>query len=294
MNGSIAGGVYNDIMRKLLMVIMVLGVASLALGVQPTLTARQREQLATATDYSQQLDEAAWYPLLENVAGLDVTDKAGARYPDLVTLLTEPAAYRGELFVVEGLLAAPPRTLPRTARPGTWSGKLQQWVIQTDAQRDEVVLLYLVDPPSDATRPKVGDAVWTIARFFKVWDETRAADGKMRRYAVFVGRTVNRGGPGAGEAGGAGGVGKGGGSIGLGGGFTALVVAVVVLAGGFYYLRKRIAAQNSIDCDVPSRRENRHERGEDEAAEEDIGDPLPEDPVEALRELERRKTEIEG
>ncbi len=275
---------YNPRMAKALLSLLIsLSVSAGAWAAQPPLTDDQRQQLLTARDYSQQLDEAAWYPLLDNAGRMNSADKAGARYPDLEQLLSQPADFRGELFVIEGLLAAPPRTLPRLARPGPWSGRLQQWVIQTDSETDQVVLLYLVEPPADKERPKVGEPVWIVARFYKVWDERRDYDAKMLRYAVFVGRTVNAGGRGGG---GSAAQRKG---VGLGGGVSAVIAAVVVMAGGYYILRRRIAAQNQLGSERVSRRRRELEQAPDEPSADETDEPLPEDPVEALRELERRQ-----
>src|SRR5690606_20986373 len=116
----------------------------------PPLSEVQRAQLDTAADHSPLLDEAAWYPLIDNALAWQAGDVAGAAAPDYAALLATPQAARGALFLIEGQLARARRT--PIARPGPWGDALTEWAIVIDANEpddpadDRVAIAHLVDP----------------------------------------------------------------------------------------------------------------------------------------------------
>ncbi len=168
---------------------------SLALAAPP-LSDAQQQQLATAADHSPVFEEAALYALLTHVATWPAADDdrgtAGAMSLRDVLPLDEPANHRGELFVIEGRLAAIPRPFGTLSRLGPWDQRLRQWPILVEgvdasSQSEAVVLVYLLDNPAPADLPAVGTHVRAIARFYKLWTSPDL-EGRERNYLTFVGR----------------------------------------------------------------------------------------------------------
>lgn len=243
-------------------------------GTIPPLSIEQREQLATAGDRSPQWDEAALYPLLRNVLDWPLGSEQGATVPDYAALHTEPGAYRGELFLIEGVLAGPPRVVrQRLARAGPWEDNLQQWDVLVRREPDEVVIVLLVDPmPAEAMPQRGGRAVRLAGRFFKVLDYVDRQN-QPTRYLVFVGRSVKVAGdeargPESSTA------------------PLAVLLILVVLLLAAWMLMRRVLGTGFRPRPLSPRL-----RATSPPAEEDSppADPLPSDPIEALEQLRRRR-----
>jgi len=179
----------------------------------------------------------------------------------------------------------PQQTLrvPSTDRAGPWNDTLEQWPIIVDngGGYKDVVLVYLTDPPP---RPIKGDRIRTVGRFYKIW-QNENLEGRSQDFLVFVGRSaVNE--SRSGYRPGAGGIDSK--SI-----YTFIGILVLVLAAAFYFLRKAAANRPTPAQLRRQARENTRHRDDEPAPEEDAGPPLPEDPVKALDELQRRHDEAE-
>ncbi len=228
------------------------------------LTEPQQQQLATARDGGVEWDEAALYPLLENVLPWVRGDESGAKVPDYEALHLAPADHRGELFLVEGVLGGPPQQVRRRlARPGPWETNLQQWGVLFKRDPDEVAVVLLADPmPIDEAPRRGGAAVRLPARFYKIW---RFVDrqGQPTDYPVFVGKWVNVSGAKAAP------------SAPPGGGLTYWLVSAMLIAfAGWVALRWLARPSTSRRSPVPR---------EDGAAE----DSLPDNPADALAALDQ-------
>ncbi|MEM9915333.1 MAG: hypothetical protein AAF911_10250 [Planctomycetota bacterium] len=252
--------------------ISLLGAGS-AVGAIPDLSNAQQVQLDTADD-TRPPDEPAWTGLLANVASWDPAeavrnDVPGSTVPDYTKLLAEPEAYRGDLFVIKGAYAGRQRVMP-TVRSGPWGDSLVEWGVGVDS--DTVAMVYFVNPDGEMTPPREGQTVRLIARFYKLWVDVDA-DGVERTYPVFVGRSAAIVGQDTG------------GRVGA----AVLVGSIIILAGVLFLvmmLRARLGGQ-------ASRREKVQARLRDEAESwaEDAGhvEPLPDDPAEALEQLEQHR-----
>ena len=252
-------------------------------GGVPALTAAQAEQLATARDHRPQWDEAALYPLLTNVVAWSRADEAGAMVPAYAQLHAEPDKFRGQLFLIEGQLGGAPGLIKRRlSRPGPWDTNLQQWYVLVQREPDEAVVLVLADPMPPQRLPRRGGAaVRAAARFYKVWSYVDR-DNQPTDYLMFVGRWVQVTPPPEGAGG------PSGGPSGGGGGVWPLGVVVVVLVAAWYtFWRLRRLALKPKSLSSLSRRVAR--RQADEGIEQEPPDQtLPDDPAEALGELQRR------
>jgi hypothetical protein len=257
------------------------GLLSTLLSV-PDLTPAQREQLQSATDGSSLVDEAAFYPLLQNALTWRPGDEAGARIPDYEALLRDPASLRGELFLLEGQMAGPARPLGALARPihldqpqPPTHADVQQWGLLVRSNPDLVAVVYLVDPPPLKQSPGAGRKVRLVGRFFKVW-QSRDQAGQATLYPVFVGRTVS------------GVSGSSGGSA-----VQPMLLTTLVLAGLLVFTFRRALKLNMKPKPLATRRHEREVAKARRPPEEQLNDlpgpPLPHDPVEALGELERRR-----
>jgi hypothetical protein len=125
---------------------VLLSMVVLAIAAVPPLTESQRQQLATAYDRSEVADEGALYPLLENAMQWKEDLEVGARVPDYQALLEEPAAYRGELFLIRGMVA---RVREGTlSRPGVWGNRILELVIVVQREEQDatgVNIRYMVE-----------------------------------------------------------------------------------------------------------------------------------------------------
>ena len=243
-------------------------------GAVPALTDAQVTQLATAQDLSREWDEAALYPLLTNVVEWSEADEAGAIVPDYSRLHTAPEAQRGRLFLIEGQLGAAPTVLERRlSRPGPWDHNLQQWHVLVQRDPDEVVVLLLLDPmPPEQLPRRGGSRVRAAARFYKVWRHLDR-DDQPTNYLMFVGRWVHVGDRGATPGGG-------------GGGWTLGVVVLVLVAAWYAFWRLGRLALKPKALSTRSLKIT-HDDVEDAAEQPKHEQPLPSDPAEALRELQR-------
>ncbi|MFA9476874.1 hypothetical protein ACERK3_01075 [Phycisphaerales bacterium AB-hyl4] len=241
----------------------------------PALSDGQRAQLDTATDGSRQLDEGALYPLLENMLAFEPGDMRGARVPDYEAIRADPAAARGELYLIRGqFIGTTPRH--RLTRRGAWGDALTGWGVVVSPEPPAVVV-YFVDPAGelDARPPRYGAEVELVGRFYKVWAD-RDADGRAWEYLTFVARSaevISRG---------------AGGGPGRGMGGSMFVVMLMMLGALLFVLwrvrgmvRPRVAERPRRELDEPGLAA----AGEEEQA------PLPNDPEAALAELARRRGE---
>src|SRR5690606_37774103 len=114
----------------------------------PGLTESQTQQLATADDESATIDGPALYPLLENVTQWRHGDESGATVPDFAAIEADPAAHRGQVFLIEGQVAGPVVPIP-TLRPGPWGETIEQWTIKHGPDWDDVVVVYVAQPAED-------------------------------------------------------------------------------------------------------------------------------------------------
>jgi hypothetical protein len=238
-------------------------------------------QVKTARDLTEKLDEAAIGPLLSDAMTWKPADYSNARIPDYATLMANPGKWRGEVFVVEGLFAGVPRRkdllAPKVGIAGPWDGKAELWTIVVDEARDMVVLVLLTNPPKDL--PKGGTRVKLPARLYKVWSY-KDLNNKAEAALVFVGNSLEviEAAPSVKKS------------------DSTVVVLTLVVFVGFCFalwfvrrLRKRISGQHA---ETDFRDRLRQRVGEDtpvspvEPGAKD--EPLPKDPVEALKELERR------
>lgn len=241
----------------------------------PPLTDADRVQLDTAADFKPGIDEAALYPLLQNAAQWSASDQAGAMVPDYSAIFKSPADHRGQLFLIEGVFAGIPRAgslkITRLTRPGPWDDRIEQWVIVTDQQQDQVAVVYLVDPPP---APRTGAKIRLAARFFKALSDTDQA-GRPTDYLTFVGKTavVQQPPPESGTTPGA----------------SLVVILLIFLVAAWVFLRRTIANK---PLKTTRRRENA-KRTPTEPGDEPVDNDLPEDPVEALSVLNERHKEDE-
>lgn len=260
-------------------------VLMLSLAVVP-LTGPQSEQLGTATDRGPLLDEAALYPLLDNALTWTPGDESGAMIPDLNAIEKTPEAHRGQLFLLEGDFAGRPllegQNHDKLARPGAWSGKMQQWVLVTDRKADRVVVVYLVNPSTTLENaPRPGARVRAIGRFYKVWRDVDRANNPTD-YLVFVGNSATVA-P----------------HTGLGtvssGPMLPIAGGILLLGIVFMFVRARKISVKAKPLGTRVRREERVQAEKAGVIEEVEPDPtLPKDPTAALEELERRKKMVDG
>jgi hypothetical protein len=162
------------------------------------------------------------------------------------------------------------------ARPGPWEGRIRQWVVKTGESMDDVVVVYLVDPPE----ADVLDRVRMPARFFKIWREP-TTQGEPMDWLVFVGhgatvqpRQVSLTTPGA---------------VSLAG---PMFLVIVLLVAGYWVYRRKLSDQTAERLTpVQKWRQERQQRGLDpvDEVEAEAEVDLPEDPVEALQEMQRRR-----
>lgn len=244
---------------------------SLFFAAPPPLTDAQRAQLDSATDFGPANDEAALYPLLENALLWTPGDESGAAVPDYAALLADPAAYRGDLFLLEGDFAGRPRRLP-LARPGDWGDEVTEWVLRVREDPDEVAVVYFVDPGGQLQAPPRGTPVRTAARFYKVWSDRDLAN-QPTPFLLFVARdpTVAAAAPA---------------SQGLG--LGAWAVVLVALAAAFYIMRRYVVSLRQPKP-LATRRQAEPSSDTSQADEQDSPESLPDDPADALDALTRHR-----
>lgn len=231
------------------------------------LTGPQRTQLATATDHTAQIDEAALYPLLNNALTWEPGDEAGATIPDYNALRADPAAHRGALFLIEGDFAGGPQIkIGPLSRRGLWDDSLEQWVIVTDRAADEVAVVYLTDPPP---QPLAGTPIRVVARFYKILDDfDRSNPPKPTQYLTFIGRSVSDATTTAASTSNT--------------STTAPVLLVFMLAGAWYLARKKLKATRLATANLGKRSRR---SSTDNAPFTTHETNVPKDPVAALSAL---------
>lgn len=266
---------------------LIAGILVAALASLPPLTDAQRAQMDTADDALGQWDTAALYPLLTNAVTWGDTDPAallpGAIIADYEALRAQPAFYRGQIVIIEGQFREERKQ--QLLRPGPWGETVTRWVVQVGSGIDDVAVIYLTDalPP-----PDLGAKVRVQARFYKLWP-ARAADGEPVTYVTFVGHSaavLDAPAPRRRDAT------SGGGS----GPRLGVMVTVALVVGALFFMLRRMTRLSLTPRPLPSQlrrqhdtegRDSRHEPADDESDGED-GPPLPENPADALAELERR------
>ena len=230
---------------------IILGIALVAI---PPLTEDQRVRLATAFD-GRDHQEAAFVALVENASiwTIGLGDAPIRLHPNLAAMLNDPEAYRGTLCQITG------RVQQRTPLAAPYEG-VTEWFVRDDSGRP--ILVYVVDHESDPAFTD-GQTVIVHGRFYKRVDEI-ARDGVSRSYASFVGALPSR--PVSADA--------------ALGGVVVVVIPVAVLLVVFLVLMLYVRR---------NRAERRVRRAvSDERCEVDESLALPDDPVEALREMRRR------
>lgn len=248
---------YNVCMLPLLL--------SLLLAVPP-LTEAQRDLSEQTTDRAG-FDEAGLYALLPNVQTWRAGDETGAAVPDYAALLADPAAHRGDVFLLEGAFAGRSRRVG-LSNPGDYGDEVTEWVIVTDPARDQVAVIFFVDPAGELQAPAKGQAVRTAARFYKVWSDLDA-NGKPTDYLLFVAHQPTL--VAAASAKGA--------SSSAQAMLPALLLVILLAAGLLVVVRK------SLVKPIAPRRLS-HDDAEETA--EQLEAHLPVDPADALDELSRR------
>jgi hypothetical protein len=257
---------------------------TLATGIPP-LTESQRAQLATTVDRTRLLDQAGWYPLMQNAAEWPDAAVAGAAIPDYDALLTNPAVHRGELALIEGLLARAQTITP--TRAGPWGQTLTEWVVlvargETPAD-DRVAVVYLVDPDGSLAGAPRESQVRAVGRFYQVWRDTDVR-GAPTDYLTFVGAT------GLVVSEPAGRVSRQ--DVASAAPWWLLIPAVVFLLVALLLVKQMVRPRTSPVHVVARGGRRRVGVGVDDAAAADADEvadpPLPEDPADALVELERR------
>lgn len=279
--------------------LIILTLVTSALAVPP-LTPAQKQLLELANDRSAGVDEPAWYPLLENAIAWPKDEKPSGAKPNYDAILKSPGEYRGTLFEIEGEFPRKAKTaknkgedtehkpfrLKKFRKPGPWEDKhIEEWqfVVEDgpEVNDERIAIVYVVDPP----KVESGDRVKVVGRFYKI-RTTKNQHDQMMDYAVFVGggaeilprsiapavtkSTTNP--------------------------VTGVLLGIVLaLVFGFFMLRSRLKAigRGGKTTAIRTRRLERlraHE-GEDEEEEDEPEVGLPEDPVAALAELERRGEE---
>jgi hypothetical protein len=262
----------------------------------PPLSEGQKLQLSTATDYVFSVESGAFYALLQNVAKWSgATDPRApiVRYREAI--IAAPNDYRGLMFEIEGEFKGfrDPLKLSRPIRlahSGELVEELEQWAIQINAELDDYVMVAVLRP---MRAPKPGQRVRIPARFFKVYRNYNQ-DNQPLNYPFFVAYTAFDSKVAVSDS-------KK--NEGLGGMFASrglqLLVSGLAAVGIAFFIMKRFMKRASTAMKpedlVASRREEREARRAkfleeegDQVEDEDDGPPLPEDPIDALSELDKR------
>ena len=268
---------------RMLAILLSVWLTTTAMGA-PALTEGQQARLEDVTDRSLAWEEAGLYALLENVAGWERGDERGARVPDYEQLLADPAAARGETFLIEGRFAGHSEELgfaPQVplSRPGPWGEALTQWGVVIDDQTKQAVVVYLVDPENQLPQPRRGQQVRVPARFYKVL-RGQALDDQPMDFLTFVGR-----GPTVVEQAQAGQEDEGMGS-------AVLAVLLLAAAGALGLLIWRLNRGQGLSLNprpLPTQQRRREEAEAVRLLNQQPGeDRLPQDPADALDALASR------
>ncbi|MDH3583247.1 MAG: hypothetical protein OER86_03440 [Phycisphaerae bacterium] len=270
-------------MRSVLLLLAIHGLPALpALAGLTPLTESQLIRLETADDRSDEIREAAFYALLENVADWPRT-RAGAVIPDYADILDQPQVWRGRPCLIEGTLQT---RLPARKLERGWE-KVRGLTIDihpdkpmAEKNEKDFVIVYLTEPPdvrgavlqwNDALLDETGTRVEVVARFYKLQDSGNRG-GATKSYMAFVGRNLKL---------------LGGKSGAPAWRIPALMGAIVLMMAAFWWRLRRLrqgfaapARATSLASFIDQRRAERE--GENEETELEPPPDLPEDPVDAL------------
>lgn len=253
------------------------------------LTADQQAQLDSARDDYPDTDEGALYPLLENALSWPANVQAGAMLPDYDAIAKNPAAHRGQLFLIEGTLRQI-RPVGRLALPGPWEGRITEWAVQYGDEPADMLIVNLVDAPADAREYK---QVRLAARFYKLWPTT-SKTGQARTFMVFVGHDAMI-------------VGARPGVIGDASVVKSLVLVLCLLALGLFWVLKRTPrmsmtpqptarqlqrrqARQQLEAQHAPGDANHDDDDDDDDLEDEADLPaLPRDPAQALAAMDAHR-----
>jgi hypothetical protein len=238
----------------------------LALAAIPPLAPDERTALADAFD-GRDHREAAFDALVAHArTWTDTPGDTPVRLdPDFASMNLDPAAYRGDLCRLQGVLIEPVRLPPPW--DDTW-----EWFIR-DASHQLAVAYIVGLTPESAAAFAEGDEVVVYARFYKRMDRPDRT-GAERRYPLFVGalprpRKLSQSASTA----------------------IALHPAAVIIIATFILIPTLLIAL-AIARRSKRRTPALHRTAlDDEPAEVDDPRPLPDDPADALAELKRRAEE---
>lgn len=264
------------------------------LGVVPPLAPEQREAIARWEIDPETIDEPGLYVLLNNATAWPaaVREQArGERLVDLSLVRDEPAAWRGEVFVIEGALRGvmSPGELTSEgvlAREG-WEG-VEAWTVELDDGGKAIVLL--VAPPDTPEGRRVGaqrvmtepfPTLRTVGRFFKTM-ELELGGGGTAGFPVFVGksaRLTGRADPGRAD--------REGGLSPWAAGALLLLIGGLVIA---FIVVRRITSRGPGPLTRRLEEARARHQAEAEREAQAYRADLPEDPVEALGALAAERT----
>lgn len=249
----------------------------------PPLTPDQSIQVQTAADHTPGFDQAALYPLLYNAMSWPQGDQSGAAVPDYEAIRAAPASYRSQVFLLEGLFAGRARPI-RLSRPGPWEPGLQEWVLVTDAETDQVAVIYLARPPGPVEEaPAPGTRVRLAARFYKVLADIDA-HGNQTDYLTFVGAGVS-------EIGGARADGPPTTTRPPSRGMGPLFALVIAMGACWYLVRRMLKRSSRPRRDKAARARGTTLGKTQSAAVDEPPVELPEDPAQALDVLFEKSKE---
>jgi len=259
------------------------------LGIVPPLAPEQREAIARWRIDPETIDEPGLYVLLNNAAQWPATVREqarGERLVDLSLVREEPDAWRGEAFVIEGVLRGvmSPAALTTEgvlSRQG-WD-QVEAWTVEVEGGGKAIVLL--ISPPATPDGRQVGvqrvmtrpfPTVRTVGRFFKGM-ELEVGGGGKAAFPVFVGNSARITGRAEADQ-----AAEGEGLSPWAAGALLLLIAGLVLA---FVVIRRIVTRGPGP--LTRRLEEARARHQAEAAQEEAESraDLPEDPAAALGAL---------
>ena len=259
----------------------LIGMLCTVLAAVPPLSDAERRQLDSASDGSPRLDEGALYPLVRNALEWKQGESVRAHVnPDYARFHDEPAAHRGELYLLEGKFAGRAVRFG-LQRSGPWGDALTEWVLIVNEDPERVAVVFLVDPEGElkANPPRPGQSVRVPARFYKVW-QAPDLKGRKTSFLTFVGRWPEKQG--------------GGDAFTPSMGIPEMVGLTLLLAAALAFIlwRSRGISLRARPLPRQSARAEARQRGEDAEATDTFetdDEPLPTDPADALGELSRRR-----
>lgn len=263
----------------------------------PPLTEPQRRMLAETGDTLSQpaeqseggdeappipmpLEQPGLYALLNNAMAWEPGDEGGATLPNYEALYESPVEHRGEVILIEGELKR--AATMEVGRSGPWGQRITEWIVEVGRDPLDSVVVLLPDPEGEAAQAKPGTAVRVPARFYMAQRvELVRGGGRWGVFLTFVGPPPEEIGSPAG------------GSPWL---QPLLIFALVFLGMAILYiLRKAMSPQprplQRRHREHAAQRREPAQQQEPDEPEADPGEPLPEDPVEAMGKLFERDEE---